>query len=109
MVKMSAGQDASSIASSTRAQLEAIIPAWYLDVGIYTTPPISAIFGFMALTVCASIIKRREEEAEAEESISAPRPVSVQTSPSIGAGSQKPVQVWRGGVVVRPGEHVRPQ
>lgn len=109
MVKMSSGPDAQAIASNTRAQLESIIPAWYLDVGIYTTPPISAIFGFMALTVCASIIKRREEEAEAEETISAPRPVSAQASPSIAPVSQKPVQAWRGGVVVRPGANVRPQ
>ena len=37
------------------------------------------------------------------------RPVFAQVSPSIAPVSQKPVQAWRGGVVVRPGANVRPQ
>lgn len=47
----------------------------------------------------------RPEAKQARQSV----PAYAQVSPSIGAGSQKPVQAWRGGVVVRPGANVRPQ
>lgn len=104
-MKFDVGKDASALASESRAQLETKLPAWLLDVGVYTIPPIAAILGALALTITATIIKRREAEEEAE------MPVSPRRSPALpaqGPGSDKPVQTWRGGVVVNPREDARP-
>jgi hypothetical protein len=52
------------IAKENRAEQEKIIPAWYLNLGIYLVPPIAAIIGFTILTITAAIIKKREDSEE---------------------------------------------
>lgn len=102
-MKIDAGKDAGVLASESRADLEAKIPAWFLDIGVYTIPPLAAILGALALTITATIIKRREAEEE----------IQAETRPAVYAshqaqGQAKPVQVWRGGMVVETGKDVRP-
>lgn len=106
-MKISEAKAASSVASEARARLENQVPAWFLDVGVYVIPPIVAIFGALALTITATIIRKRENEAEQAEQF-----ISQANSPSL-YGSQnnqegKPVQAWRGGVLVEPAKDARP-
>lgn len=115
-MRMEAAPDAQAVASNTRAQLEEYVPAWYLSIGIYIAPPFVAIIGFMALTVCASIIKRREREAEAEAETERPqaRPQAKQDiAPSLPAqapayGAGKPTVKWIGHTRIDPGQNIRP-
>jgi hypothetical protein len=66
-MKMDEARSAQAIAADERAKMETNIPAWYLDIGIYITPPIAAILAFMMLSVTATIIKRREDDEERED------------------------------------------
>lgn len=104
-MKFDAGKDAGALASESRAQLEAKIPAWLLDVGVYVIPPIAAILGALALTITATIIKRREAEEEAETAISSRRSPAL---PAQAPSNEKPRAFWRGGVRVNPSENVHP-
>lgn len=104
-MRISDTQSVESIATSQRSQVESLIPRWYLDVGIYVTPPICALIGFMALTVCAAIVRRREAEAELQPETA---PAVFPARSDRKSDQPKPVQTWRGGVVVNPREDARP-
>lgn len=67
IVKMSDAKTAGDIAATERASLQAKIPAWFLDFGIYAFPPLTAILGALVLTITATVIKKRETEAEGAE------------------------------------------
>jgi uncharacterized membrane protein len=73
----------SEIAKENKIEQEKIIPAWYLNFGIYLIPPIAAIIGFTILTITAAIIKRREDSEEQEETQNQPvtsrQPTPIQT------------------------------
>lgn len=104
-MRFEAGKDAGALAAESRADLEAKIPAWFLDIGVYTIPPLVAILGALALTITATIIKRREAEEELQpETAPAVFPSRSDRKPD----QPKPVQTWRGGVVVNPREDARP-
>ncbi|MBK9314618.1 MAG: hypothetical protein IPM55_10300 [Acidobacteria bacterium] len=77
-------------------------PEMVSDFGVYAIPPIVAILGALALTITATIIKKHEAE---EEAISL-EPLRFSSLP--GEQGSKPVQVWRGGVMVEPSKDVRP-
>jgi len=101
-MKMSETQSIEAAATETRSNLEKRIPAWFLDFGVYAIPPIVAILGALALTITATIIKKHEAE---EEAISRDL---LHFSSLPGEQGAKPVQVWRGGVVVEPSKDARP-
>ncbi len=106
-MKMSETKDTRAVAIQSRADLEAKVPAWVLDFGVYALPPIAAIFGALALTITATIIKRRESEAERQPETQ-PRISSSPDLPAELPSSQKPVVAWKGGVRINPREDLRP-
>lgn len=103
-MRMSETKGVAIVASETRSNLEERIPAWFLDFGVYAIPPIVAILGALALTITATIIKKHEAE---EEAISRDL-VQFSSLPGNQSTGAKPIQVWRGGVLVEPSKDVRP-
>lgn len=103
-MKLGSAKEAQAVASETRSNLEKKIPAWFLDFGVYAIPPITAILGALALTITATIIKRREAEEE-EVALATDFPSLTDQNHTV---TSKPVQTWRGGVVISPPKDVRP-
>lgn len=104
-MKMSETRGVEVATTETRSNLEKRIPAWFLDFGVYAIPPIVAILGALALTITATIIKKHEaeEEAGSRDPFNFPS-LSSDKQPS----GTKPVQAWRGGVLVEPSKEIRP-
>ena len=44
-----------------------LLPRWYTDFGVYTVPPMAALVGFCILTICASIVRREEQDWSAAD------------------------------------------
>lgn len=67
LAKVSATESVTQTATNQRAALEAKIPAWLLDQGLYTLPPLSAIAGALLLSICALILNSQDESAQDTE------------------------------------------
>jgi hypothetical protein len=67
LAKVSATESVTQTATNQRAALEAKIPAWLLDQGLYSLPPLSAIVGALLLSICALILNSQDESDEVAE------------------------------------------
>ena len=67
LAKVSVTESVTQTATNQRAALEAKIPAWLLDQGLYTLPPLSAIAGALLLSICALILNSQDESAQVAE------------------------------------------
>jgi hypothetical protein len=63
-MKMEGPKSAEEIAQGNRDKLEKHVPGWYLDVGIFVSPALAALIGFIVMAITAMVIKRREEAEE---------------------------------------------
>lgn len=64
LAKVAVTESVTQVATNQRAALEAKIPAWLLDQGLYTLPPLSAIAGALLLSICALILNSRDESSQ---------------------------------------------
>lgn len=67
LAKVAVTESVTQVATNQRAALEAKIPAWLLDQGLYTLPPLSAIAGALLLSICALILNSRDESDQVSE------------------------------------------
>ncbi len=67
LAKVAVTESVTQVATNQRAALEAKIPAWLLDQGLYTLPPLSAIAGALLLSICALILNSRDESDQVTE------------------------------------------
>jgi hypothetical protein len=67
LAKVSASESVTQTATNQRAALEAKIPAWLLDQGLYSLPPLSAIAGALLLSICALVLNSGEESDQVAE------------------------------------------
>jgi hypothetical protein len=67
LAKVSATESVTQTATNQRAALEAKIPAWLLDQGLYSLPPLSAIAGALLLSICALVLNSGEESDQVAE------------------------------------------
>ena len=67
LAKVSATESVTQTATNQRAALEAKIPAWLLDQGLYSLPPLSAIAGALLLSICALVLNSGEESDQVSE------------------------------------------
>ena len=64
LAKTDKRESVGEIAAKNRTSIESRIPAWLLDQGLYSLPPLSAIVGALILSICALTLSSHTTQAE---------------------------------------------